>query len=219
MKTPEIALYVGLLALVGVLVNALVAANNARKRGELDAKLIEVKSRLDQFNAVELAKVQAEHSAKLKTLEFERAQYAAAEERRRTADSANLANLLAVLDPDHVISFLRTHDFSGIYDRDETDPIFRFIELSKRPDSEFLEPELEALRGSLVSVASKLSRLLALKTHPRQGTFGSVLPESLVNDERPAWVNQNADEINECATAFVAAFEDLVRRARVSHVG
>ena len=217
--SPEIALFVGLLALLGVLVNALVAANNSRKRGELDAKLVELKSRLDQFNALELAKVQAEHSVKLKTLEFDQTQHAASEEQRRSVDSANVAKLLEVLDPERVISFLRTHDFHGIFDRDECDSLFRFLEISKRPDAEFLEPELEALRSSLVSIGSKLSRLLALKTHPRQGTFSSVLPESQVNEERPAWVNKNADEINDSATAFVEVFEQLVRHARLSHAG
>ena len=219
MQTPEIALYVGLFALFGTLINALVAANNARKQRELDAKHLELKARLDQVNAVEIARVQAEHSVKLKTLELDRAQNVAAGERRRMADSATLAKLLEVLDPDRLIAFLRTHDFNGIYDRNESDGIFRFLELSKRPDSEFLERQLESLRVALVSVASKLSGLLALKTHPRQGTFSSVLPESQVNKERPVWVNRNADEINDCATALVEAFEGLVRHARLSHVG
>lgn len=216
--TPEIAVIIALLALFGVLINALVAANNARKRGELDTKLLEIKSKLDQFNAMEIAKVQAEHSAKLKSLEFDRLQNAAAEERRRTADSANLTKLLEILDPNQVIAFLRTHDFNGIYDRNESDPLLRFLEMSKRPDSEFLAPQLEALRGSLLTVGSKLSQLLAFKTHPRQGTFSSVLPQNQVNEERPAWVNENAEEINGCATSFVEAFEKLVREARLSHV-
>lgn len=215
--SPEIALTVGLLALFGALVNALVAANNSRKRRELDAKLVELKSRLDQVNAIELAKVQAEHSVKLKTLEFERTHNAASEERRRSADSAILAKILEVLDPERLISFLRDHDFHGTFDRNDHDSLRRFLEMSKRPDCEFLEPELETLRSSLVSIGSSLSRMLALKTYPRKGTFSSVLPEQQVNEERPSWVDKNADELNGCATDFVEAFDKLVRHARISH--
>lgn len=216
--TPEVALLVALLALLGVLVNALVAASNARKRGQLDGKLLELKSRLDQINAMELAKVQAEHSSQLKSLEFDRTQHAAAEERRRGADSATFKKVAELLDPDHVIAFFQTHDFHGIYDRNDSAPLLRFLELSKRPDSEFLEPELEALRSSLFAISAELSQLLAQKTHPRQGTFSSVLPADCVNVERPPWVDQNADEINDCATRFIEAYESLVRHARHSHV-
>ena len=215
-QTPELALALALIALFGVLVNALVAANNARKRGELDAKLLELKSKLDQFNALELARIQAEHGAKLKALEFDRTQHAAAEERCRSADSSTFNKILETLDQDQVISFLRTHDFNGTYDRNESDPILRFIDLSKRPDSEFLNPELENLRTSLFDMAKTLAGLLAIKTHPRQNTFSSVLPESLVNHVRPAWVDENADEINDCATSFVEIFEKLVRHARLT---
>jgi hypothetical protein len=134
-------------------------------------------------------------------------------------DASTLTSILAVLGPDNVIAFLRNHDFAGIYDREEGEPLLRFLELSRRPDSEFLNPELEQLRESLVALGARLAKLLALKTHPRQGTFSSVLPENMVNEIRPAWIDANAEEINDCATAFVDAFEKLVRHARKAHVG
>lgn len=208
-----------LVALVGVLFNALVSIWNARKRGDLDRQLLELKATLDKVNALELAKVQAEHSAKLKSLEQDRTMQAAVDERRRKADSENLKTILSVLDPDRVMAFLRDHDFGGIYDREDTEPLHRFLELSQRPDAEFLSSDLENMRRSLVEGGTRLSRLLALKTHPRHGTFSSVVPENLINEERPPWVNQNAEEINDAATEFVQAFERLVRHARAAHAG
>lgn len=185
----------------------------------MDRQLLEVKANLDKLNALELAKVQAEHSAKLKAIEQGRANQNAAAERRRTADAATLKNILEVLDLDTVIAFLRSHDFGGLYDRESTEPLMRFLELSRRPDAEFLNPDLEQQRESLVETGGRLARLLALKTHPRQGTFSSVVPESMINEKHPPWIDQNAKEINDTATDFVASFEKLVRRARSAHAG
>lgn len=218
-SSPEVALGVALIALVGVLITALIAVLNARKRGDLDRQLLEVKASLDKLNSLELAKVQAEHSTKLKAIEQDRASQMAGEERRRNADAATLASILSILDPDRVIAFLRNHDFGGIYDREETEPLSKFLELSRRPDAEFLSPDLEQLRKSLAAAGKRFSSSLALNTHPRQGTYNSVLPESLINEKQPPWVDENAKELNDQATEFVEIFERLVRQARAAHVG
>ena len=211
------AIVIALIALFGALINALVAANNARKRGDLDSRLLELKANLDKLNAVDLARVQAEHTTRLKELEFDRTDQRAKDDRRRSADTATLLTIIEVLQPDHIIAFLRTHDFSGIYNRDDTDPIFRFLELAKRPDNEFLNPELEIKRTRLIVVARSLSRSLGVKTHPRQGTFNSVLPETLINEERPQWVDDNAEELNRYSDEFVQSYEELVRSARLTN--
>jgi hypothetical protein len=216
-SNPEVAFGVALLALVGVFFTALMAGWNARKRGEVDRQLLEVKANLDKLNALELAKVQAEHSAKLKAIEQDRANQNAAEERRRSADAATLKNILDALNPDTVIAFLRNHDFGGLYNRESTEPLKRFLALSRRPDAEFLNPVLEQQRESLIETGDRLVRLLALKTHPRQGTFSSVVPESMINEKHPPWIDENAKEINDTATEFVDSFENLVRRARSAH--
>lgn len=216
--SPEIALVVAVIALLGVVLTAAVAIFNARSRADIDAQLVELKSRFDQLNAMELAKVQAQHSAKLKELEFERSQKADAYERSRRIDSAAMKNIMSALDQDRTISFLRDHDFNGIFDRQDCNSIYGFLALSERPESEFLNPQLEELRIALVQLAKKLATSIALKTFPRHGSFSSALPEAHINDERPDWVSANATEINENATNFVGAFDTLVRQARVLHM-
>lgn len=217
-NSPEVAFGMALVALAGVLFTAFISVWNARKRGELDFRLLEIKSNLDKLNALELAKIQAEHSAKLKELDQVRSEQIALSERRRNADSATLIKVLEVLDPNRVIAFLRNHDFAGTYDREEVEPLLRFRELAERPDSEFLDPKLEQMRIMLVRLSARLAKALAMKTHPRQGTLSSVLPEHLINDIRPKWVDDNAVELNDCATEFVEAFENLVREARKAHI-
>ncbi len=212
--TPEIALAVALIALFGVMVNALVAANNARKRGELDEKLVQMKAKLDQLNAVEMARVQAEFSERLKLLEFDRSKQTADDDRKRKADAATLASIIKTLEPDGIIAFLREHDFGGLFDRNDIAPLGRFIDHASRPDQEFLTTELEELRSRLLLLARELSNLIGAKTYPRNGTLNSVLPEHLVNVERPPLIRENATKLNDTATDFVDSFDELVRKAR-----
>lgn len=213
--TPELALTVALAALFGVLVNALVTAYNARKRGSIDERLLKLKAELDQLNSKEMALVQAEHNERLKRLEFERAQGAADAERRRLADLKSLALILETLNPQGVIAFLRDYDFGSAFNREDIAPLKNFVNISGAPEHAFLFPDLEQERQQVVEEARVLSKLIGLKTFPRQGSYSSVLPDDLVNEERPDWVNRNANEINKAATAFIRAFDRFVHRCRI----
>jgi hypothetical protein len=213
--TPELALTVALVALFGVLVNAFVTAYSTRKRGSIDERLLKLKAELDQLNSKEMALVQAEHSERLKRLEFERAQDVADGERKRIADSKSLALVLEALNPQGVVAFLRDHDFGGTFDREDIAPLRKFINLSNGPEQAFLFSDLEQKRQQMAEEARVLSKLIALKTHPRQGNYNSVLPDDLVNEVRPDWVNRNAIEINDAATAFVGTFDQFVHQCRV----
>lgn len=213
MSTPEVALIAALLALLGVLVNALITANNARKSRELDQKLVRLKAQLDQLNAVDLIRVQSEHSERLKTLEFTRAQRAADDERKRQTDAATLAAILTVI-PARLIQFLKQHDFGGTFNREELAPLDVFLSEAASPDREFLINELETLRTRLLESGRNLSKLIGFKTFPREHTFSSVLPAAALLGPRPDWVDDNASELNNAAEEFVSAFEELVRSSR-----
>jgi hypothetical protein len=213
-NTPEIALIVALIALSGVLVNALVTAYNARKRGSIDERLLKMKAELNQLNAGEMVRIQAEHTETLKKLEFDHMRELADYERKRKADSERFASVLELLNPQEVIAFLREHDFGGMFDRKEIAPLHRFVDISNGPEQAFLLADLEQQRIQMAERARTLSKLLGLNTHPRQGNLSSVLPENYVNQPRPVWVNKNATEINDAATAFVQAFDEFVRQCR-----
>lgn len=210
----DIALGVALLALVGTLVNGVVSVFNSRKRRELDRSLMKLQAKLDKLNATELANVQATYAEKLKKLEHVQALETEAGERRRKSDSDNLGRITSVLQPEHVTSFFKQHDFSGTYNREDTKPLYEFCRISKLPGSEFLTPELEEIRCSLVQLANDLANILGYKTHPRNEEFSSVLPEKYLNEVRPDWVDENAQEINECATEFAECYEKLIRNGR-----
>jgi hypothetical protein len=176
--------------------------------------MLKLKASLDLTNSSELAKVQAEHAARLKALEFDRTKTVADESRKRKADAQVLARVLSSLRPEGVITFLRDHDFGGSFDPEWVKPLHRFVDEANRPDHEFLLPELEALRLNLIEKGRVLSNLVALKTHRRDFGFQSVLPDSLVNAERPKHIIDAALNLNNAATDFVASYDELIRKAR-----
>jgi hypothetical protein len=212
--TPELALVVALVALVGVALTAAATIYNARKRGAIDERLLRLKAELDQVNAREIAQVQAKHSERLKKLEFDRSQDSSDGERVRKIDSATFRKLLEFFDPQETIAFLRDHDFGGAFNRDYVSPLHNFVNVSSGPEHAFVSIELEHTRQPVVEAARTLSKLIGVKTFPTQGNLHSVLPSEYVNEMRPSWVTQNAAEINTAATKFVTSFEHLVKECR-----
>lgn len=208
--TPELAFTVALIALLGVLVTALVTIFIARRRGDLDERLLKLKAQLDAANTAEMANVQHSHAERLAKLEH--SNNLETEERARIlkADGTRLKALLETLDPKQIISFLRDHDFGGAFRREEIFPLYRFVERADDPDQDFLDPEIEEIRRRLISAARVLSNNIALKTWPTVRDFNSARP----NDVPPARGDTNARELNDAATKFVGLFDELVRRAR-----
>jgi hypothetical protein len=209
---------IALFALAGVILNICATIYLARRRADFDAKVVELKSKYDQLNAVEMAEIQANNSAKLKELEKRLSQESENAERNRQADSVVMKKIIAAVEPEHSLSFLRSHDFNGTFDRDDLKPVRRLLHLAEDVSCEFLDPILEELRVLALDAAMKLSSSVSLKTYPRQGSYSSVVPESAINDEYSSRFSAAAQEINENATKFADAFENLMRKARASHV-
>jgi len=209
---------VAVIALVGVILNIIATFYLSRRRADFDAQVVELKAKYDQLNALEMAQVQTNNSAKLKELENKFSRESEIAERNRQTDAATMKKIMAAVEPEHSMPFLRLHDFNGTFDREELKPVQRLLQLAEDVSCEFLDPGLEELRLLVINAAMKLSRSVSFKTFPRQGTYSSVVPESEVNKEYSSRFSTAAKEINENATDFVNAFEELVRRARAAHV-
>ena len=213
--SPELALAVALLALVGVLVTALVALFNARKRGDIDERLLLLKTQLDG----DVTRIQQAHAERLAKLEHSQALEAADRARIKKADGVRLQALLQELDPKWIITFLRDHDFGGAFRRDDITALFRFVERTSDPDQDFLDAELQGLYLNLVATGKALSNAIALKTAPTNADLNSVLPLESRGVPRPAWVDENAKVLNDRANDFVGAFDSLIRAARAKSDG
>ncbi|OYZ62544.1 MAG: hypothetical protein B7Y04_11710 [Gallionellales bacterium 24-53-125] len=123
--------------------------------------------------------------------------------------------LLALLDPNRVILFLREHDFGGSFSRDDIAPLKTFVAVGKNPDSEFIDPAIEKERKILLEAARKLVMALGKNTSPTSSDNLSVLPSHLVNSPRPDWVIREAKELNEASTAFVDLYDNFIRFCRL----
>jgi hypothetical protein len=213
--TPETALLVALIALGGVLVNALITLVNARKRATLDERLLLLKAQLDG----EVTRIQQAHAERLASLEHIQAQEAVDRARVQKVDASRLRALLQDLDPVKTIAFFREHDFGGAFRTEDIRPLYRFVERAPDPDQSFLDPSLEELRVELLNSGKALASTLAMKTSPTSAELSSVLPDAHKGVPRPDWVNANARKLNELATAFVEKFDQLVRTARAQNEG
>lgn len=131
-----------------------------------------------------------------------------------STDIAVFEKLLALLDPNHVISFLRDHDFGGSFSREDIAPLNTFVAVGINPDSEFIDPALEKERKILLGSANKLGLAIAKNTAPNSVGNLSVLPNHLVDSPRPDWIIRETKELNEAATAFVDQSDNFVRFCR-----
>lgn len=131
-----------------------------------------------------------------------------------STDIAVFEKLLALLDPNNVISFLRDHDFGGSFSREDIAPLNTFVAVGINPDSEFIDPTLEKERKILLGSANKLALAIAKYTAPNSVGNLSVLPNHLVDSPRPDWVLRETKELNEAATAFVDQYDNFVRLCR-----
>lgn len=131
------------------------------------------------------------------------------------ADITVFENLLDLLKPTGVISFLREHDFGGSFFREDVAPLHTFVAIGGNPDNEFIDPDLEKERKILHENASELAMLIAKYTSPNQFNHLSVLPSHLANSPRPDWVRSEAKELNDAASNFVDIYDNFVRFCRI----
>ncbi|MDP1929272.1 MAG: toll/interleukin-1 receptor domain-containing protein [Thiobacillus sp.] len=135
------------------------------------------------------------------------------------ADVTVFEQLLELLKPTGVISFLREHDFGGSFFREDIAPLHTFVAIGGNPDNEFVDSTLEKERQLLLKNASDLAMLIAKYTSPNEFGRFSVLPSHLADSPRPDWVLREAKELNEAASAFVEIYDNFIRfcRARIAN--
>lgn len=210
------SLIVALIALFGVLINALVTAYNAKKRSEIDKSLIILKSEIEKLNVSELTKKQAEYSERLKRLEYDLEQNSKLTDRQIETDKKTLESITNMFDEVEAIYFLREHEFGESFDREKIGPLNKTIFYSDEVTNRMVIPELESYGKEMINKAKKLQNLIGSKTFPtkHEGTFNSVLPDEYVNKERPKWVIDAAKEINDAATEFVTSYDEFVHKSR-----
>ena len=67
--TPEVALLVAVIAVIGVVITAYVSYRNSETRGDIDKRLVELKAHYDAQNSTALVEAQSKQSQRLQALE------------------------------------------------------------------------------------------------------------------------------------------------------
>jgi hypothetical protein len=109
--------------------------------------------------------------------------------------------------------WIKEHHFGGAFDKSSLDQLYDYRERGANPDDEFLDAELEGLRGNFR--ASLVDFLESIATHTfathHDGIIG--LPDEWKYRNRVRW-DTAAKELNERAESLVNSYTELVRATR-----
>ena len=121
--------------------------------------------------------------------------------------------IVKVLPWDGSIRFLRTNNFAGFsFENSRLNDIYNFVDNCSNPAFEFIDPDLEGLRESLLSNCHKLLHLIAFETFPvGTGERNSVPPEWEI--EQPERFGKVVDSIHAATDAICETYDALVRTA------
>lgn len=120
---------------------------------------------------------------------------------------------LRALIPIETMSELSQHHFGQQFRRSMVRPILDYADHRFSPDDEFVDPELEALRGQLHASALDFCEILTAKTWVdlNDDRIASIPREW--KSERYEQFMDAADELNKKADQFNLAYHDLIKAA------
>jgi hypothetical protein len=109
------------------------------------------------------------------------------------------------------IHFYRTNDFSHSFRWNDMEPVIAIAELKDGAEHEFLDPELELQRKTLVEAADAFARAVSLNTFPSDYNLNfNRISNEWTEDER----DEAIERMNTAGTVFCAEYDALIRMAR-----
>lgn len=125
-------------------------------------------------------------------------------------DRQLLARIWKSLGASGAYEFARDHDFGASFLASRTDSWFDLMGDLNRPEAEFIDIELEKLRGDLLRTTASFASKVALYTSP----LGSGNIQGFDSNYKYAYAQNyrlEADELNELSTKVAQAYEALIR--------
>lgn len=121
--------------------------------------------------------------------------------------------LVKVLPWDGSINFIRTNNFAGFsFELARLDDLNEFVYQCKNPAFEFIDPDLDGLRASLLQLIYGFNYTIATETFPTNNVERNSVPEEW-EDEQPERFERVVSKIHETADHIVEAYGSLVRTA------
>jgi len=121
--------------------------------------------------------------------------------------------LVKILPWDGSINFIRTNDFAGwSFELARLDDLHEFVHQCKNPAFEFIDPDLEGLRASLLQLIGSFNWTIATETFPIQNVKRNSVPEEW-EYEQPERFEEVVSKIHKTADQIVETYGSLVRTA------
>ncbi len=128
------------------------------------------------------------------------------------ADRQLFRSFLELLPSDHIVVFLRQHDFDGSFRLDNIVPLFNFAEGWNNPEHSFHNGALNKKLKRFHVTVEKFLMLTAANTSPSNVGIQSLNPYLRTND--PAGYKKIVKEMNDLADEVASQHEDFVMTAR-----
>lgn len=127
----------------------------------------------------------------------------------------------------NIIYWIKDVDLSGSHPHDVFNPLYAFLHNRDNPFSEFINFEMEKLRGNLLDAIQKFLSFLGLNTFGRlmgddniqvtrlwMLTHEDFTPRSMTDEEAYSQYYKEAQELNELATVVWHTYQEFVRQGR-----
>lgn len=125
-------------------------------------------------------------------------------------DREFLDTLMDVLPSSGTMTWMRDYDFGGTFDVDWLEDLHKFVQECRKPEFEFINPELEELKGKLQVQSETFLNLIGLETYPIN------MPNRLLNQlppESPKY-EEIRKKLNSHAQAISDVYNELIKKAR-----
>jgi hypothetical protein len=121
--------------------------------------------------------------------------------------------LVHILPWDGSISFVRTNNFAGfVFELSRLDDLHEYRHQCKNPAFEFIDPDLEELRATLLSHINKFTLAIATETFTSNTVGWNCVPDEW-EIEQPERYEKAVAKIHDSAQMVVDTYESLVRTA------
>ena len=121
--------------------------------------------------------------------------------------------LVKVLPWDGTISFIRFNNFAGFsFQLSRLDDLYEFEHHCKNPAFEFIDPDLEALRATLLELINRYTIMIATETFPTHSAGWNSVPDEWALDQ-PERFHSVVTKLHDTAEQIVDTYGSLIKTA------
>ncbi len=111
------------------------------------------------------------------------------------------------------IDFIRTNNFAGwSFEKSRLNDLHEFEYQCRNPALEFIDPDLEGLRATLLCQISDFTMMIAIETFPTDNVEWNSVPEEW-ESEQPERFQRVITKLHSTAQTIIETYENLIRTA------